>query len=102
MQRPHSEQLIRKSTRLLASHEDMKVLGLTCPGSHDPKHRCHDVIKGSAPGVPSVSAYAAAYPPKFVQAVLDTVPSIKQQPVFPFRKTPCLMLCGPKSVRSLK
>ena len=31
MKLPHSERLIRKSTRLLVSHADMQCLGLTCP-----------------------------------------------------------------------
>ena len=82
MKLPNSEQLIRKSTRLLLSHDDMKSLGLLCPGVEDPKHRQHDVIAGSAPGVPSVSAFAGAYPIKFVHAVLDSVPELRHQPVF--------------------
>eukprot|EP00435_Cladocopium_sp_Y103_P017727 s923_g4.t1 len=81
MQLPHSEHLIRKSTRLLVNRDDMKVLGLLCPGASDPKHKCHDVIRGSAPGVPSVSAYAGAYPLPFVHAVLETVPAFQTQPV---------------------
>eukprot|EP00435_Cladocopium_sp_Y103_P019567 s2754_g4.t1 len=78
---PESNHLIRKSTRLLVTHEDMKVLGLTCPGKSDPMHVCHDTVQGSAPGVPSVSAFAGAYPLGFVHAVLDTVPAFQQHPV---------------------
>ena len=79
---PQSERLIRKSTRLLVSHQDMQVLGLTCPGKSDPDHECHDVVKGSAPGVASVSKYVAAYTDRFVHAVLETVPNFRNQPVF--------------------
>lgn len=74
MKLPESERFIRKSTRLLVSHEDMCELGLLCHRSGD--HACHDVIAGGAPGVSSISAYAGAYPVKFVQAVLKHVPSM--------------------------
>eukprot|EP00435_Cladocopium_sp_Y103_P026818 s1587_g6.t1 len=80
LQLPESNQFIRKSTRLLVNDEEMSSLGLLCPGKSDPSHRCHDVIKGSAPGVPSVSKFAAAYTPQFVQAVLDCVPAFRQAP----------------------
>ena len=40
LQLPHSEKLIRKSTRLFVTHEDMKGLERRCPGSADPHHRC--------------------------------------------------------------
>lgn len=78
LQLPDSANLIRKSTRLtrlLVTHEDMQVLGLTCPGKSDPQHVCHDVVQGSAPGVPSVNSFAGASPQGFVHAVLDTVPA---------------------------
>ena len=78
---PESSKLIRKSTRLLASHEDMKCLTLLCPGTADPDHSEHDVVAGSAPGIKSVSEYTAKYPSKFVEAVLDTVPTFRDQPV---------------------
>ena len=71
---PNSNKLIRKSTNLLVSHEDMKVLGRLCPGSSDAKHTCHDVIAGSHPQVGSVSRFAGQYSPDFVEAVLRTVP----------------------------
>ena len=71
---PSSENFIRKSTRLLLSHEDMQAkLGRTCPGS--PVHKCHDVIAGSHPDVGSISKFAARYTSQFVQAVLETVPA---------------------------
>eukprot|EP00435_Cladocopium_sp_Y103_P073897 s9_g45.t1 len=82
LQLPESNQLIRKSTRLLASHQDMESLGLLCPGKQDPLHMQHDTIQGSAPGVPSVSAFAGAYPTPFVRAVLETVPMFRNQPAF--------------------
>eukprot|EP00435_Cladocopium_sp_Y103_P011977 s1627_g3.t1 len=81
LQLPQSERLIRKSTRLLVTHEDMRSLELTCPGPSDPAHACHDTIQGSAPGVPSVSQFAGAYTSQFVQAVLDTVPAFQNQPI---------------------
>ena len=78
---PNSDRFIRKSTRLLVSHDDMKGLEKQCPGSADPKHACHDVIAGSNPAVGSVSAFAGGYPPNFVTAVLNTVPRFAQQEV---------------------
>eukprot|EP00435_Cladocopium_sp_Y103_P075218 s4_g55.t1 len=60
----------------------MESLGLLCPGNQDPMHVTHDVIAGSAPGVPSVSAFAGAYPVQFVRAVLETVPLFRNQPAF--------------------
>lgn len=71
---PDSTNFIRKSTRVLVTHEDMKEkLGRTCPGP--PTHRCHDVIAGSHPSVGPISKFAAKYTPQFVQAVLETVPA---------------------------
>eukprot|EP00435_Cladocopium_sp_Y103_P032199 s207_g8.t1 len=80
LQLPHSERLIRKSTRLLVSDPEMKGLGLLCPGPSDPAHKVHDVVQGHAPGVPSVSQYVGAYTPKFVHAVLEYVPLFRSQP----------------------
>ena len=71
MKLPKSERFIRKSTRLLVSHADMESLGLRC--DHQGTHACHDTIAGGAPGVPSISTFAGAYPRPFVQAVLKTV-----------------------------
>ena len=68
---PKSERFIRKSTRLLVSHDSMKGLGLLC--DHQGNHQCHDIVAGGAPGVPSISEFAGAYPEKFVRAVLNTV-----------------------------
>ena len=61
LQLPESSRLIRKSTRLLVTHEDMRCLERLCPGKNDPHHKCHDVVQGSVPGIPSVSAFAGAY-----------------------------------------
>ena len=78
---PHSEQLIRKSTRLLVNDPSMKELGLLCPGPSDPAHAKHDVVQGNAPGVPSVSQFVGAYTQQFVHAVLEFVPLFRSQPV---------------------
>ena len=75
---PGSKQLIRKSTNLLVSHADMTCLGKKCPGANHPRHACHQIIAGSAPGVGSVSVFAGQYTPQFVQAVLQTVPTFQQ------------------------
>ena len=75
---PDSENLIRKGTRLLVSHESMKTLARECPGKQDPHHRCHDVIAGSHPQIGQVSTYAGQYTPAFVDAVLETVESFHQ------------------------
>ena len=72
---PESEKFIRKSTRLLVSHEEMKCLERLCPGSKDPQHRCHDTVAGSSPSVGPISVFAGKYTTEFVQAVLRTVPS---------------------------
>ena len=69
---PSSSQYIRKSTRLLLSHEHMKRLGLRCPGKQDPHHTCHDIVAGSDKEVGSISQFVAQYTPAFVQAVLST------------------------------
>ena len=76
MQLPESHKFIRKSTRLLVNDDEVKALGLLFPGKDDPLHNCHDVVKCSAPGVPSVSNYAGMYP----QAVLDAVPALRKAP----------------------
>ena len=71
---PSSENFIRKSTRLLLSHEDMQEkLGRTCPGPT--VHKCHDVVAGSHPDIGPISKFAAKYTSQFVQAVLETVPA---------------------------
>ena len=81
LQLPDSPNFIRKSTRLLVSHEDMKVLGKQCPGPSDPKHQCHDSIAGSHPKVGSVSTFAGKYTRQFVLSVLNTLPSFHQHEV---------------------
>ena len=72
---PNSDRYIRKSTRLLVSHKEMKCLERLCPGSKDPNHKCHDVVAGSDPTVGPISVFAGKYTTEFVQAVLSTVPS---------------------------
>ena len=74
---PDSPNFIRKSTRLLVSHEDMKVLGRQCPGPNDAKHQCHDSIAGNHPKVGQVSSFAGQYTQQFVRSVLDTLPSFQ-------------------------
>ena len=64
------DELIRKPTRLKASHADMKCLAKTCPGSQHPDHVNHCVIAGNHPAVGSVSKFASRYPVAFVKAVL--------------------------------
>ena len=73
---PQSDKLIRKSTRLVASHPEFQRLAKKCPGDSSPKHQCHQVIEGSWPGIGSVSQFCAKYTPEFVEAVLDTIPLI--------------------------
>lgn len=65
--------LIKKSTRLLVSHADMKVLAKKCPGSSHVDHCQHQLIAGSHPAVGSVSKHAGCYPVGFVRAVMRTV-----------------------------
>ena len=68
------KRLIRKSTRLLCSHSDMRVLCRKCPGASYPDHREHRQVAGSEPTIGQVSTHAGRYTPEFVRAVLDTVP----------------------------
>ena len=94
---PKSENLIRKGTRLVVTHDNMKELARTCPGPTDPQHRTHDTIQGSSPGVGTVSAFCAKYTHEFVQAVLCTVPAY-QNVVHECHSVelhePALNLCG--------
>eukprot|EP00435_Cladocopium_sp_Y103_P028105 s3508_g7.t1 len=73
----HPKQLIKKSTRLLCSHEDIRVLQRLCPGDDHPDHKCHRIVAGSEPEIGQVSKHAGVYTPQFVTAVLSTVPSLK-------------------------
>ena len=75
---PGSDELIRKSTRVLVSDPDMTQLEKLCPGPNDPQHAVHDTVQGSAPGIRSVSAFTSAYTPEFVQAVLRTIPKFAE------------------------
>eukprot|EP00435_Cladocopium_sp_Y103_P029768 s480_g7.t1 len=76
---PNSQRYIRKSTRLLVSHEDMTCLARTC--DHSSGHESHDVVAGSNAQVGQVSTFAGRYPKAFVRAVLDTVPAFHQHDV---------------------
>eukprot|EP00435_Cladocopium_sp_Y103_P065475 s772_g27.t1 len=78
LQLPGHSSYIRKSTRLLLSHEDMKVLGKQCPGPSDPNHQCHDHVAGYHPSVGRVSTFAGRYTDQFVHAVLQTVPNYQK------------------------
>ena len=79
---PGSENFIRKSTKLLVSHQDMESLAKQCPGKECSRHKCHDVIAGQHPSVGSISQFAGQYTPEFVRAVLETVPKFQcSQPV---------------------
>lgn len=73
--------LIRKSTRLLVSHQNMLTLSRKCPGDANPKHRQHQVIAGSHPSVGLISKFAGQYPQAFVKAVLNTEPKFRSTPV---------------------
>eukprot|EP00435_Cladocopium_sp_Y103_P061236 s2072_g22.t2 len=77
---PHGS-LIKKSTRLLVSHANMKRLGLKCPGHQHPDHQSHQPVAGSHPEVGCVSRFAGQYPPRFVRAVMDCVPNLRGQAV---------------------
>ena len=78
---PQSSKLIRKSTRLLVTHPEMKVLSRLCPGGSDPKHVEHDTIAGGAKGVSSISQFCSQYTSEFVLAVLETIPVFRNHEV---------------------
>ena len=85
--------LIRKPTRLLVSHADMRTLNRECPGKSDPRHHDHAVIAGSHPKVGSISKFAGQYPAAFVKAVLRTVtelPAVDQLVVHDDQSDECL------------
>lgn len=89
LQLPKSDRFIRKSTKLLVSHEDMMVLNRTCPGPHDPKHAQHDVVAGSHPEVGRISTFAGQYTEEFVRAVLNTVPAFRNHEVLEVVQDEC-------------
>ena len=62
---------IRKHTRLLVSHANMRSLTRRCPGPA--VHSEHHPVAGSCPGIGSVSRFAGQYTAAFVRAVLRTV-----------------------------
>ena len=75
-------QRIKKSTRLLVSHEDMKhFLWRLCPGASHAEHVSHAVIEGSRPGVGSVSRHAGRYTARFIQAMLRATPNLQPMEV---------------------
>ena len=85
---------IKKHTRLLVSHSDMKSLAKTCPGPASVSHRSHQVIAGSHPAVGSVSKFAGRYPTGFVRAVMRTVSEFPKHPVLivnPLKEHECLV-----------
>lgn len=80
---PDSDHSIRKNTKLLVTHDDMKVLGKLCPGKSGPQHATHDHVTGSHPVVGKISQYAGQYTEEFVRAVLNTVPAYRQHAAAP-------------------
>ena len=62
---------IRKRTRLLVSHANMRSLARQCQSG--PGHEQHQTVAGSHPSVGSVSKFAGQYPPGFVRPVWRTV-----------------------------
>ena len=73
---------IRKTTRLLVSHHDMKEhLCRQCPGESDAKHAHHAQIAGSHPTVGKVSVHAGKYTLQFVEAMLRSVPALRSEEV---------------------
>ena len=85
--------LIRKATRLLVSHAEMRALAKQCPGSSHASHRTHQVVAGQHAMVGSISKHAAKYTPAFVKAVLRLVRGL---PV-----TDCLVLVDDSSTECL-
>lgn len=76
------KQLIRKGTRLLLSHADMRnSLERHCPGDSHPDLAVHATVAGSHPGVGRVNTHAGKYTPAFVKAMLDAVPALRTQEV---------------------
>ena len=78
---PHGD-LIKKATKLLVSHVDMKKqLGLKCHDLPSHQQHVHQTVAGHHAQVGSVSRYAGQYPPRFVKAVLDSVPCLRSRAV---------------------
>eukprot|EP00435_Cladocopium_sp_Y103_P017847 s883_g4.t1 len=76
------KQLLRKSTRLLVSHSDMKqYLERRCPGDAKPEHQCHATVSGAHPKIGPVSVHAGKYTLKFVQAMIQSVPALRCEEV---------------------
>ena len=72
---PSTGSFLRKSTRLLLSHEDMTVLEKLCPG--ESSNHVHSVVAGSDSSVGAVSKFAGKYTFQFVKTVLNTIPSFR-------------------------
>ena len=88
---PGNDQFIRKATKLLVSHENMKVLAKECPGKSHPQHACHQPIAGSDSKIGRISTFAGKYTPMFVESVMDTVPrycELKKQSLVPCPEWP--------------
>ena len=75
LKNPDTGKLIKKTTGLLVSHEDMCALGTTCPGPTVKEHAEHCVIQGRTENGESLSKVTGQYTTLFIQAVLETVPS---------------------------
>ena len=91
----HAKRLIKKSTRLLMTHEDMRPYLLKrCPGDAHLDHQAHATVAGSHPGIGQVSTHAGKYTPMFVQAMLDSVPALRSHEVLcldgPCHDTSCI------------
>jgi hypothetical protein len=84
---PGQDHFIRKATRLLVTHDHMKVLAKECPDSNHPHHECHQPIAGSSSVVGRISTFAGKYTPQLVEAVMDTVPKYVKL------KQECLVVC---------
>ena len=75
LQNPDTGMLIKKTTGLLVSHEDMRALGTTCPGPSVKEHAEHCVIQGKTEDGNSLSKSTGQYTTLFIQAVLETIPN---------------------------
>ena len=92
---------IKKHTKLLVSHADIKTLAKTCPGNSNVGHCHHQVIAGSHPSVGSISKFAGRYRPGFIRAVMCTVREFPKHPVLvvnPHKEHECF---APAQVREL-
>ena len=84
---------IRKATRLLVTHDNMRFLAKECPGSCQSQHVCHQTIAGSDPVVDRIDTFAGKYTPNVVESVMETVPR------YAVLKQECLAACSPWSCK---